>query len=421
MFRNTIPLSSSRSARFDTTPVADAERHHFDRRLVVVDTYVLVVGVHDGGRAGPEDHRRRFAVEVEEARVRRPLPTADLRLLAGDLRVILADDLNDLVVPRDFRRVRVITDEAHFRRMVLHPRIFRGRVCNVLYEAALDTFVVFARHGRHAAFEHTGRRERTREIAGVERTDHARDRVDQLRIKRMLHGRDALLFQGGDGLCDLVTEFDATDALIAPLDAGRLALNFDLEPDAADARRLHRKTAGLARNAGVSLVAADHRVERTVAANFFVNDDVNVNIPFRLEPRRDHVLDRHDVAGDAALHIARPAPVDAAILDRGRPRIVAPAFAIADRNHVGVAVEQQRAAATGAFPGRDDVGATLIAAIDRDIAGVLLELFPVAFPHVDLEPHLGEIVGEEFLNITFVAGDARDRNHLLKKLDRLLF
>ena len=132
------------------------------------------------------------------------------------------------------------------------------------------------------------------------------------------------------------------------------------------------------------------------------------------------ILDREDVAGDAALHVARAAPVDAAVLDRGRPGIVAPALAVADRDHVGMAVEQQRAAAARALPGGDDVGAAFIATVDRAIAGMLLELFPVGLPHVDVEADVGQVFGQIGLDRRFVAGDARDRDHLLQEVDRLV-
>ena len=91
----------------------------------------------------------------------------------------------------------------------------------------------------------------------------------------MLDGGDAFGLERIDRLGDLVAELDAADALIAPLDAGRLALDFDLEPDAADAGRLHRKPAGLAGNAGVRLVAADDRIEGAMAADLLIDDDVD--------------------------------------------------------------------------------------------------------------------------------------------------
>ena len=102
---------------------------------------------------------------------------------------------------------------------------------------------------------------------------------------------------------------------IALLDAGRLALDLDLEPDAADAGRLHREVAGLAGNAGVGFIASDDRVERAVAAHLLVDDDVDHDVALGRKAKLLEVLDSKDVARDAALHVAGAAAVDAAVLD----------------------------------------------------------------------------------------------------------
>src|SRR5580693_7106866 len=99
----------------------------------------------------------------------------------------------------------------------------------------------------------------------------------------MSYGRDTLGLQIRDRLGDLVAEIDAANAFVPLLDAGRLALNFNLEPDAADAGGLHGEIAGLARNAGVGFVAPDHRVEGAVAAHLLVNDNIDHDVAFRSE------------------------------------------------------------------------------------------------------------------------------------------
>src|SRR5262249_9217160 len=119
-------------------------------------------------------------------------------------------------------------------------------------------------------------------------------------------------------------------------------------------------------------------------------------------------LNRHSVAGDAALHIPRSEAIEFAVLDRSRPRIVAPALPIADGNDVGVAVEQQRFASASPFPGCHNIRAPLVATVDRNVTGMFLKGLPVGFPHIDLKTHLGQIAGEEFLDGAFVAGDARN-------------
>src|SRR5271166_560082 len=141
----------------------------------------------------------------------------------------------------------------------------------------------------------------------------------------MLDGCEALGLERLDSLCDLVTELNAADALITALNAGRLPLDFDCEPDAADAGGLHGEAAGFARNASVSRVAADHRVERAMTADLLVDHDIDHDIALDLDAGGLEQLDCEDVASHSTLHIARATAIEAALLDLGRPRIVAPA------------------------------------------------------------------------------------------------
>ena len=74
----------------------------------------------------------------------------------------------------------------------------------------------------------------------------------------------------------------------------------------------------------------------------------------------------HDHARDAALHVARPAPVEPAVADHGGERIrLRPVAARLDVDDVDVAVEQQRAAAAAAAEARDE----LRAPVERELVG----------------------------------------------------
>ena len=139
--------------------------------------------------------------------------------------------------------------------MKLHPGILGRRARNLIHEALLDAFVVLAGDGADAAFQQAVCGERARIVAGGKTSDDAGKRIERIRIQWVRYRRDPLCLQVRDRLHDLVAEFDAADALVALLDAGGLAVDFDFEPDAADACGLHREVAGLAGNAGVSLVA----------------------------------------------------------------------------------------------------------------------------------------------------------------------
>src|SRR5262245_34056957 len=404
----------------DAAPVADAQRDDFDRGEIIIDGNVFVVRVHDSGRAGSEDHGGRISIAVEEARIRRPLAAADLGIAAGHLLIVPADSVDDRVIARNFRRLRVIADEPHLRRMITHPRIFGRRARHLLHEASLYAFVVLARHSADATFEQAVGGERARVVTRRKAADDAGKRIEGIWIERVGHRRDALGLEIRDCLGDFVAQLNSADALVALLNAGGLAVNFDLEPDTTDACGLHREIAGLAGDAGVRLVPADHRIDGTVSAYLLVDYPVDVDVALGLETGGHKAFDRHDVAGNAALHVGGTSPIDAAVLNGGRPRIVAPAFATADRNDIGMAVEEQGTAAACALQYRDDVGASLVAPIDGAVARVFFQLLPVRFPHVDIEADLAHVIREKLLDLGFVPGDAGNGNHLLQKRDRLV-
>src|SRR5262249_15039026 len=150
----------------DAAPVADAERHDLDGGQIVVDGHVLVVGMHHRGRARPKDHGRGIAIEVEKTRIGSALPAADLGLPAANLRVVLAYGLNDRMIARDFRSVRVVAYEAHLRRMLLHPRILGSRTRHLIDQTLLHAFVVLSRHRADASLEETAGGKRARIVAG---------------------------------------------------------------------------------------------------------------------------------------------------------------------------------------------------------------------------------------------------------------
>src|SRR3982074_3599647 len=346
MFRNTIPRDateriSSCPLPFDAAPIANAERHHLDGRHIVVDRHVLVVRMHDGGRTRAEDDRGRVGIQVEEARISGALPAADLWIAPGDLLVVLADVFDEGVIPRYFRRLRVIPHEPHFRRVDLHPGILGRRARNLIHETLLHAFVVLAGDGADASLQKAVRGERAGIVARGKASDDARKRVERLRIQRGRYSRPPPVLQVRDRLHDFVAELDAADALVALLDTSGLAVNFDFEPDAADACGLHRQVAGFAGNACVSLVPADHRIQCAVTAVFYIDDHVDVQVALGLQAGGHEAFNRHDMTGNAALHVGGPAAVHATILDRSRPRVIAPSFSAADRDDVGVSVQQQ--------------------------------------------------------------------------------
>src|SRR5262245_42609608 len=266
----------------NAAPVINAQGHHFDGRLIIVDADILIVGVHHRRRTWSKDYRRRLAVKIEEASIGCALPPADLWIAPSNLLIVLAHHFDDRVINRNFRCLRVVTYEANDRRVSLHPRILRRKLCDVIDQRFLNAFMIFTWNRRHAALERTGRRERARVVARMKCADHARQRVDRLRIQRMLYARDTFVLERRHRFDDLIADLDGADALIAALNAGRLPLYVDLEPNAADAGWLDREAAGLTGDAGVGRIAANYRIKCPVAADLLVDHDVEVYIAFRL-------------------------------------------------------------------------------------------------------------------------------------------
>src|SRR5262249_40532390 len=124
------------------------------------------------------------------------------------------------------------------------------------------------------------------------------------------------------------------------------------------------------------------------------------------------------MAGNAALHIGGTASIDAAGFYGGGPGVVAPALAPANWDDAGIALQEQRTPAARALQRCNDVWASFIASVHGYIGWMLLQRFPVRFPHVDIEADLSHVVGEKLLDLRFIPGDAGDGDHLLQKSDR---
>ena len=157
----------------------------------------------------------------------------------------------------------------------------------------------------------------------------------------MRHGCHALGLEICHRLDDLVTQIDPADAFVALLNAGRLAVNLDLEPDAADASRLDREIARLSGNAGVGLVTADDRIQRAVAADLLVDHDVDVNVALGFQTCGQQAFHRHDMARNSAFHVRGTAPINTAVLYGGGPWIVTPSLPAAHRDDIGMPVQEQ--------------------------------------------------------------------------------
>src|SRR5262249_34105427 len=176
----------------------------------------------------------------------------------------------------------------------------------------------------------------------------------------------------------------------------------------------------LAGNASIGLVAADDGIQRPVATDLLVDDDIDVNVALGLQPRGQQAFRRHNVAGDTTFHVGGAAPIDAAVLDGGGPWIIAPSLAATDRDDIGMAVQEQRASPARALQCGDDVGPSFVASINGPVPRMLLQLFPICFPHIDIETDLRHVICKKLLDLGLVTGDAGNSDHLLQKRDRFV-
>src|SRR5262249_61740953 len=130
-------------------PVINVQVYHFDVRLIIVDAHILIVGVHHRRRTWSKDYRRRLAVKIEEASIGCALPPADLWIAPSNLLIVLAHHLDDRVIDRNLRCLRVVTYEANDRRVILHPRILRPKMCEVIHQRLLYPPLGFTWDWRH--------------------------------------------------------------------------------------------------------------------------------------------------------------------------------------------------------------------------------------------------------------------------------
>ena len=111
-----------------------------------------------------------------------------------------------------------------------------------------------------------------------------------------------------------------------------------------------------------------------------------------------------DHRGDAALHVARAAADDAAVANLRVEGIVVPAVLAPRRDHVDVAVEQQRAAAARAAQARSELRAPVEADPARRAERMARHVLRRRLPHFDLGARGPQAGGKVLLERGLVAG-----------------
>ena len=126
------------------------------------------------------------------------------------------------------------------------------------------------------------------------------------------------------------------------------ALDGDGRRQRAAARHPDLERRRLRHDAGVGAHAVPRGGEPAGAGRLLVGDGVHDHVAGELHAEPREHLGRVDHARDAALHVARAAPVQVAVADLGPIRVARPALARVGRDDVDVAVQEQALAAARA-------------------------------------------------------------------------
>ncbi len=166
-------------------------------------------------------------------------------------------------------------------------------------------------------------------------------------------------------------EVDRADAGVRHRGVHGHAVDVDGHPHHAHLRA-HQLVAGLGNDRRVGGVALDQAGQRAVAGALLLDHRLQRDPRRRLVAQALQRAHRHRVGHDAGLHVVGAAPVQPVAVDPGLEGRARPQPLGADRHHVDVAVENQRAAAHRAFRvvHADDVAPTFVRDDRRRVARV---------------------------------------------------
>jgi len=192
----------------------------------------------------------------------------------------------------------------------------------------------------------------------------------------------------------------------------------DAQPEGqrAGARRDQGARRGLAHHRQVAAVAALQRRERAQSAVLLADDTLQLQPAAQSHPRLPQRLDRHHLARQPALHVARTATQDPTCTHRAGPRRARPRVGRADRHDVQVAVEHNGRAVFAA-PGADQAPGLVARGLHAREVRVGGRRREVDRPQVGL--HAGDLQspGEPVLTLALrgAAGHRGDREQLLQQ------
>src|SRR5581483_6120585 len=403
-----IPRRSSSSA---------TEPHSRDRERLraadeVVDRHALRRRVREVEVARPEGDRRDAGLDGE-GRAVVPVVEAD-DLAPGSDRARGADELrDDRVVVCDLGGRHASDEPAHGRRVRGEPRVGRGRRLDPVHELALDRRAPAVRVGLlgqvlDVAVEPAAGGVRHHPFAAGDHRRHA------IRRRQARMGRSAApgRAQRLDRVEDDRRLLDRVHAALVDRPRRQpgvraASLDGDRREEAAPAGRRDVERRRLRDDDAVRLENA-RKGDAARAGRFLVGSGRDDEIASELDTRLCERLRGGDHRRDAALHVARAAPVHEAVVDHGRPRVVRPLLERLGADDVDVPVEGQRPAAAAPAEAREELRPAAEGEARRDhrMAG---ERRRIRLPHLDLGADGAKPGREKRLQRRLVAADAGRR------------
>ena len=154
-------------------------------------------------------------------------------------------------------------------------------------------------------------------------------------------------------------------------------------------------------------MAAQDGGERAHAAALLPDHRLHHHIAPQADARRLDRADRADPRDQAALHIRRAAPVEAAVRPRRAEGRIGPDALVTGGHDIDVAVDGDGSAAARACEDADDIRATGEGRLLRDIFRVVAEVGVLRLPDIHVHTHRAQHLRHQVLHEPFLAGDAR--------------
>ena len=197
-------------------------------------------------------------------------------------------------------------------------------------------------------------------------------------------------------------------------DVNRPAPHMDAEPDHADIRAHEHVVFGFRNDRRVRLVPAQQAGKRAVAGALLLGHRLDIDRGRRLVAEPFEGVEREDIGGKPRLHVAAAAPVKPVAVDARREGRIRPHVKRTGRDHVDVAIQDERAALLFFRPmGSNHVERIVVAHLNRRKPWMVLDLVHVNHPTVHRVSPLGEGAIDEVLGGVLLPSERGKADQLL--------